>query len=264
MNFEARLNFVLKNRKKTPWGKLLGLTSTSISSMFKGHTPGPEFLNAIGRAENVNLNWLLTGNGTPYIVNHYLLARDLHNQLVCMLEDEKWVTYVCLLEECTIVVLSQPGQYDFKGTWIDYTILEVIVGQGSEELAKWLRNRSSCSEILIPNLIPSDIIAIANGTIGTYQLLNAEHALLANNHIARDLELQYFPKTVVSEPVNLALMRAVIRIVENCENEVGESLTADQKSRIITAVYRQAERLNLNPADLTYENVRTAIDVARD
>lgn len=261
MHFKDRLNFIIKDRKKTPWGKSLGFTSPSITAMFNGHIPGPEFLNTIRRSENVNLNWLLTGMGSPFIVNHTLSATDLYNQLVCFLADEKWEMYVSLLNQHAVFVLTQPGQYNFKGNWIDYQLLEVLVGPGSEELARYLRSRKE--RILIMDLKSADIAAIAEGNVGTYGMLNIECALLTNHHTAKESDLQFFP-TQVRDPINSALMRAVIRIIENCADELGESLTADQKSRIITAVYRQAERLDLNSSDLTYENVRTAIDVARD
>lgn len=58
--------FVLGERKKHPWGESLGFKNARISSIFKGIPPTADALEVIARAENVNINWLLTGEGPPF------------------------------------------------------------------------------------------------------------------------------------------------------------------------------------------------------
>lgn len=264
MSIDARLNFVIKDRKKTPWGKSLGFTSPSITAMFNGHTPGPEFLNAIRRAENVNLNWLLTGEGQPYIVNSSIDEHHLAELVDTMLTDENWTVYVCDLSSLAVLVFTQPGQYEFKGKWIDYQMLEVHCGPGSEKLAAVLRQHQSSRQIFIAKLHEDAVWNIAMGQTGTYELLHSDNALLKHHHQAKESELQFLADRTSSEPVDLSLMRAVITLVNDCADELGESLNAEQMSRVITAVYRQADRLGLTSEDLTPESIRTAIDVVRD
>ncbi|UTV30878.1 helix-turn-helix domain containing protein [Photobacterium atrarenae] len=271
-SFESRLEFLLYDRKQTPWGKSLGFPSATISGIFGGRIPGEKFLYAIRRAENVNLDWLLTGKGMPFYVELTNNGTSLFETVQQMLEDEPhWQVYVCSLGSRSILIFEQPGQYGLNNKWIDYRITEILVGPGSEELAAELRNFPNREQIKIPLLSPEDEEAIATGQVGTYRLFDSEDALLANHRPAKDSDLQFYStettstaKPVDDETVKLDLMRAVVKLVEDCANELGENLNSDQKSRVITAVYRQADRLGLTAEDLTPDSIRTAIDVVRD
>ncbi|KDM91385.1 hypothetical protein [Photobacterium galatheae] len=272
-NFESRLNFLLADRKQTPWGKALGFPSATISAIFGGRVPGEKFLYTIRRAENVNLDWLLTGEGRPFFVDQISNPEFFADKVQTMLEDEPhWQLYICSLGERSILVFEQPGQWAYKGDkMIDIRITEVLVGPGSEALTKVLREFPNRSNIKIPLLSPEDEEAIATGQVGTYRLFESNNALLANNRPAKESDLQFYSAheptantTDTEEPIKLGLMRAVVALVEDCASELNETLSSDQKSRVITAVYRQADRLGLQPEDLTAENIRTAIDVVRD
>ncbi|MCG7588364.1 transcriptional regulator, partial [Photobacterium sp. OFAV2-7] len=226
----------------------------------------------IRRAENVNLDWLLTGKGRPFYVGPIDNAVSFADMVKIMLEDEPhWHVYVCSLSERTILIFQQPGQYGLKDKWVDHHIIEVLVGPGSEELTEVIREFPNREQIRIPLLSPEDEEAIATGQVGTYRLFDSEDALLANHRPAKESDLQFFSseeptaaKPEVDEPIKLGLMRAVVTLVEDCANELGENLNSDQKSRVITAVYRQADRLGLTPEDLTADSIHTAIDVIRD
>lgn len=271
--FVSRLNFIMHGRKQTPWGKGLGFTGGTISTMFAGKVPGEKFLYAIRRSENVNLDWLLTGEGRPFYVDQVNTAESFTKTVHIMLEDEPHLdVYVCSLGERTILVFDQEGTWSHAGSNpIHVHFLEVLVGPGSEELAAELRNFPNREQIKIPLLSPEDEEAIATGQVGTYRLFDSEDALLANHRPAKESDLQFYSaettstaKSVDDEPVKLDLMRAVVKLVEDCANELGENLNTDQKSRVITAVYRQADRLGLTADQLTPESIRTAIDVVRD
>ncbi|SIO94678.1 transcriptional regulator [Vibrio spartinae] len=266
MNFDERLIFLIKERKKTPWGKSLGFTSPSITAMFNGHIPGPEFLSAIHRAENVNLNWLLTGQGQPYVVSYYQSAEALNDIVQTMLDDEDWMVYVCAYQKQATLVLCQPGAYEFKGKMVDYTITEVLVGPGSEQLADILRKHNERVPVFVPLLTELEREQITCGQVGTYKMFHSIEPLLTPLADPDISELEFGSTTPDETPVSLPLMRAVVRLVESSEQEAGLSnpLTTDQKSRIITAVYRQAVRLNVSPDELTSDDVETAFDVLRD
>ncbi|WP_158117236.1 transcriptional regulator [Vibrio cincinnatiensis] len=264
MNFEERLTFILKDRKRTPWGSCLGFTSTSISSMFNGHVPGPEFLEAIRRAENVNLNWLLTGEGKPFIVNYFQKAPEFVETLDTMLTDEDWTVYVCSLAERTTLVLTQLGQYEFKGKWVDYTLCEVLVGQGSEELAHSLCKHLDKKNIYTIDLPESEVDKIAGGQLGTYSLLTHQDSHLTNFSVKATPEmLQFVAENTQSVPVSIPLMRAVVSKVEQHEDKTKQSLDSDQKARVITAVYRQAEKSELNDDEIQAV-IETSFDVLKD
>ncbi|EGR1122867.1 transcriptional regulator [Vibrio cholerae] len=265
MNFDERLSFLIQDRKKTPWGKALGFTSPSITAMFSGHIPGPEFLHAIRRAENVNLNWLLTGEGKPFIVHHFRKADELVETIDAMLTDEDWTVYVCSLEKQTALVLTQMGQYEFKGKWIDYTLCEVLVGQGSEELAQTLCNHLHQRNIyVLTGLAESALSQIAGGQLGTYSLLIHQDSHLKHFSVKATPEmLQYSEEPSQSVPISIPLMRTVVNLVEQHQGRTKQSLNSDQKARIITAVYRQAEKSDLNDDEIQAV-IETSFDVLKD
>ncbi|HDI3145846.1 TPA: transcriptional regulator [Vibrio cholerae] len=261
MKFEERLTFILNDRKRTPWGSSLGFTSTSISSMFGGHVPGPEFLQAIRKAENVNLNWLLTGEGSPFVVEHFLSADALSDYLAAMLHEEEWVVYVCSSQGTACLVLTQPGAYEFKNKWIEYRIVHVLVGPSDDIVGNVLiDNHHDGKHIFVPLISEEERQAIITGQVGTYEMLEKNPPILnvfnATGHID---DLEFTGGELTEKPVDITIMRAVVRLVDNCENALGISLTSDQRARVITAVYRQAERLKL-----TEEEIQAAIETSFD
>lgn len=265
MNFEERLNCVLQDRKQTPWGQGLGFTSTSISSMFKGHTPGPEFLHAIRRAENVNLNWLLTGEGAPYIVEYFQSADALTDYLCAMLHEEEWTVYVCSSHGTACLVLTQPGAYEFKNKWIEYRIVHVIVGPSDDMVGNVLiDNHHDGKHIFVPLISEEERHAIITGQVGTYVLLDKNPPILNIFNATGNIdELEFTAGQRTEKPIDITIMRAVVRIVDDCENTLGISLTSDQRARVITAVYRQAEKLKLNEDELQAV-IETTFDMLKD
>lgn len=65
----ARLSRVLDGRKPYPWAAANGLSRGTIGRMLKGALPDPETLIPALRSEGLSLTWLLTGQGTPYVVH---------------------------------------------------------------------------------------------------------------------------------------------------------------------------------------------------
>ncbi len=265
MNFDERLSFLIHNRKKTPWGKALGFTSPSITAMFSGHVPGPEFLQAICRAENVNLNWLLSGKGKPFNVTYIQSAKSFVVYVNTMLTDENWQVCVCSLSEQTVLVLTQPAQYEFKGKWIDYTLCEVLVGQGSEELAFILNEHQPERDTYATPNLPGNILKkIVNGELGTYALLHHPDTHLENwmQPVSKDA-LVYVPENSKSTPISVSLMRTVIKLIDQYEKDTGLFLNIDPKARVITATYRQAEKSGLNEEEIK-AIIETSYDVLKD
>ncbi|EJL6714163.1 transcriptional regulator [Vibrio cholerae] len=271
-SFVERLNLVLGDRKQTPWGKSLGFTGGSISSIFGGRIPGPEILNIIRRVENVNLNWLLSGSGSPYSVDYIQSAERLADTVDQLLMDEDWKVYVCNLGARTVLVLSLPGQYESKDKWYDYTICQVLVGPGSEELASVLKASFSEREIYLAEMLAGDVLdQIAEGLLGTYSLLVHEDSHLINfsSRVVVPEQIQYYPRVYMGEgtsyavPIATDLMRSVVKLVEQCEEESKQNLSADQKARVITAVYRQAEKLGLSEEEIS-SAIETSFDVLKD
>lgn len=266
MNFEDRLTFVLGERKRTPWGASLGFTSTSVSSMFSGHIPGQDFLQAIRRAENVNLNWLLTGEGSPYIVEYFQSADALSDYVCAMLHEEEWVVHVVSHIDTACLVLTQPGAYEFKGKWVDYRMVHVIVGPGDEVLKNVLDDyHKSGGHIFVSELSEEKRQDIMSGQVGTYLLFDQMNPLLNTVRVAGHISQVEFTGGSNKEqpPIDTTVMRAVVRLVDEREQELKAKLTSDERSRVITAVYRQAEKLGLAEGEIL-SAIETSFEVLRD
>lgn len=64
-----RIEFILDGRKPHLWGTDIGWNRGTVDSVFRrGQVPGPRDLAALTRHERINLTWLLTGEGPPYLV----------------------------------------------------------------------------------------------------------------------------------------------------------------------------------------------------
>lgn len=68
-SFQSRLAWIIGARDKHPWGRALGLSGTRITTMFRGQIPTADALLRIHAAERCNLDWLLTGEGAPFLVS---------------------------------------------------------------------------------------------------------------------------------------------------------------------------------------------------
>ncbi len=266
LSFEERLSFILQDRKQTPWGKGLGFTGASISHIFSGgRIPGPEFLQAIRKAENVNLNWLLTGDGSPFVVEYFLSADALSDYLAAMLHEEEWVVHVCSYHDIACIVLTQPGQYEFKGKWIDYRIVHVLVGPGDEVITELLHDyHRGQHAIFVSELTEEQRQAIIHGQVGTYLMLEQMNPMLNTVRVETHIsQIEFTGGERTEKPVDIAIMRAVVRLVDECEQELRTSLTSNERARVITAVYRQAERLKLSEEEIQAA-IETSFDVLSD
>lgn len=265
-SFVDRLNFVLDDRKQTPWGRSLGFAGGSISSIFGGRVPGSEILNVIHRAENVNLNWLLTGEGSPYIVEYFQSADALSDYVCAMLHEEEWVVHVVSHIDTACLVLTQPGAYEFKGKWVDYRMVHVIVGPGDDVLKNVLDDyHKSGGHIFVSELSEEQRQDIMSGQIGTYLLFGQMNPLLNTIRVAGHISQIEFTGGSNKEkpPIDTTVMRAVVRLVDEREQELKAKLTSDERSRVITAVYRQAEKLGLTEGEIR-SAIETSFEVLRD
>jgi hypothetical protein len=68
-SYLARLDYVLAGAKPYPWAAAHGLSRGAIGRMLKGQLPDPEKMVPLVRSEGLSLSWLLTGQGTPYLVH---------------------------------------------------------------------------------------------------------------------------------------------------------------------------------------------------
>lgn len=84
--FIDRIQKIAGGRKLTPWLKSIGWIANDVTRINAGAVPGSGKLQQLAEAENVNLNWLLTGQGQRHVVEHWLsdssIARRIDELLV--------------------------------------------------------------------------------------------------------------------------------------------------------------------------------------
>lgn len=70
-DISERIKFLRGGKLQKEYAEYLGIGKSLISDYETGRTkPTSEVLNIICEKDNVNLNWLLTGKGYPYIRDH--------------------------------------------------------------------------------------------------------------------------------------------------------------------------------------------------
>lgn len=197
-DFLSRIKLVLSGRKLFPWGASIGLGRGVMSGINEGRTPVADSLSVISRAENVRIDWLLLGKGTPFFVNHCASDQECAD-LVGDFMDEQWSVYLVTDGRCIALVLSQPGQYQIGERWIDYTIIEVIAGAIGEATYERLR---SClgPDNYIPksgdlHLVETDrerFSELASGKIGTWVIATSPNSILSR---ARAIAIDDLPES---------------------------------------------------------------------
>lgn len=65
MAISERLAKIRGNRSQREWARQLGVFQQNVNRYENGTVPGAAFLISLLTKERVNLNWLLTGKGSP-------------------------------------------------------------------------------------------------------------------------------------------------------------------------------------------------------
>ncbi|EHE6947159.1 TPA: hypothetical protein PMB08_002792 [Vibrio cholerae] len=255
-NFKIRMYELLNGRKQTPWGKSMGFSGGSISSIFGGRIPGSKFLGPISELENVNLNWLLLGKGAKYNVE-YKTPRELSNDLKDLLDSYKWTLFVCSTVEDAVFVAVRIEENK------PLPSVRVIYGHSGNYLTQVLTPHPNRDSIKIPFLDNGTANRIAKGEFGAYELAASPDSILKVNRVAKDADLIFCSGLEGQNEVQFHTLKAVVEEVELFEKASKQPIQPEQKSRVISAVYRQAAR-----AELTRETiasiVETTFDVLKD
>ena len=146
--FSERMEYLLGNRKKHPWGKSLGLSHGLVARLFDGELPASEKLIPICKAENVSLTWLIEGSGETYMVHHSFTDEETAETLSNYIDDEKWEVLVLKNHIYPAIILTLPTTMLVGKKHIDYTAIEIIAGPINTETLHILKStHCSVSEI---------------------------------------------------------------------------------------------------------------------
>ena len=236
-SFTDRLNIILDGRKITPWGKSLGLSNSVLGVMTQGTAPGPDHLKIIAAAENVSLNYLLTGSGSPFVV------KQTPNDL----DPESEVFFLSYGGLRAIVTLSDGSHtYERSSKEIDFKKIDIYRGSGFDtskvENARYFQ-------------FPA-IAELLAGKLSKKTLLGKQKDGLL--YLSRPTVEPW--EASPSAYIDQKLMRSILLLIDR-QNE-GE-LSSTQKARIISAVYAHAIRRGLDANQLENDIVTPIIDAVR-
>jgi len=240
--FFGRISYILGKRKMTPWAKSIGLKAADVTRIKNGHTLGPEKLIPISKAENVSLSWLLNGSGEPYMVHHATTDDETSQLLSTHIEDEGWQIVVLNNPLYPAIILTLPCVMQVSKNEFSYTAVEIIAGPiGPETLSTLKMQPIAASEIALDEFTMRRLYA---GKMGNQDIIgNAEDALLNFESKSFKGESQLYDSSE-KEPakINLELLKLAISYTEETCTEDQIKLDADQKSRVIAALYKNMLR----------------------
>jgi hypothetical protein len=235
-SFSARLETLLDGRKITPWGKTLGLSNSVIEALSKGTVPGPDHLKIIARAENANLNFLLTGAGCPFVVNP---APDNVNP-----ENE---VFLLGFGGLRAVVVIKDASHVFERSGKESHFKELTIYRGIGFNVEKIKN-PRCYQF--PAI--SELLA---GKLSKHALIGKEKDGLL--YLARPTLEPW--SAVASEHIDQDLMRVVLELTDRVAN----GLDINKKSRIISAVYAHAIRRGLDADQINTDFISPIADAIR-
>ena len=176
--FVSRLKWVMADRKVTPWAKKLGLSTGTASRLLENTVPGTDILTAIMRTEHVNLNWLLEGKGTPFMLDAYNDAQAFMNTMRMHASDANYDVYISADVDSgnAAAIFALPASYTFKKKVIEYTHIEVLLGPLTKRLRDEVVHGFLFANSNLKFFTMTDIEwkNFARGQYGSYLLLGDE------------------------------------------------------------------------------------------
>jgi len=136
VSFFDRIEFLRGKTKVYPWLESMGMSRGTVTGLKNGGMLSADNLSIIARAKNVNLNWLVSGEGAPYRVSAFADSESAIAH-VHALGDEPWerITIVMVEQSSSFALIMQnPGSYDVAGKIFEYVISETIIAPISTEI----------------------------------------------------------------------------------------------------------------------------------
>lgn len=195
MKINDRLLFLKGSRHVSAWERSAGIARGNLDRAIKDGHLSDENIIKLRQYENLNVNWLLCGDGSPYQYSVFPSDVTLSEQLQAHCADEvgRWALTVVQRKSDLVfcaVVLSMPGQYLAKAkdieSWIDYSIIEVLCGPiGHYCFAAILGNVWAATTQLL--LDDHDAARLCTGFIGSYELTKDPGILMSATAVSTEL-----------------------------------------------------------------------------
>ncbi len=240
-NFLERLSLVLgSKRKRHAWGRSLGFTDNRVHRLFKSteQFPSTEELAIIGVAENLNLNWLVYGLGSPYRVQVFQQS-DRLNEAITQLLREKWDRTYLIVSRPRFALYTWRSQImRYKGRNVSVKLTDCLIGSADARLRKMVGQSTEIQGLEIPTYIFEQL---EDGELGTHYLLGDKKSY----GYLEELE----PKEVQSLLSNLPLIEAQSRTdlaclvdcygkIKTFQDTTGQQLSAEKITELTWVLYQ--------------------------
>ncbi len=250
MDFKERLKLILAGRKITPWGKALGMSNSVIHALSNGNAPGPNYLQVLSRVENVNLNFLLNNQGSPFLVQETescFIQDWIRSNKMCFI-------YMAVCQGKHIFGLESTDRIEHRGRSIDFKRFELISCPLTRNLIDTL---SGFSRGYVTELTPDIYERLRKGKMGSYLCLDNEGgngALLKKTHDLNKLGTEALSRyTAESHPqgdIDIMLMRAALEVVAYVIHERNTIVTETDRANMVSSLYKSSVQRGLSANEI--------------
>ena len=173
--FLDRIQKIAAGRKLTPWLTGIGWIANDVTRIKSGVVPGSTKLQQLAEAEWVNLNWLLTGQGAPYAVEHYETDASAARRMREILSTASAARAIRAIDSLTkrwLLVIDRPADSLLPAV---FAVLAGELGRiALDQYAVCAHQRFGSENHLLE---PAVFAAVAEGRIGRYEMLAADKPL---------------------------------------------------------------------------------------
>lgn len=237
--FIERLLEVLGNRKRHVWGVGLGFTNNRIHRLFRETEPLPstEELALIGEAENLNLNWLVSGTGPKYQVQSFLHFNEFNTAVENNLSD-KWISiFMVVCQSRCALVTARSKQVLYKNRDVNILQMHCLTGPGSAKLQS-IVSASSIQGVEFPIYRFEELEA---GEAGTYFLFGDRRT----RGYLEDLEKQdvqwllgNMPLAASHNEIDLICLISCYNKIQSFTKSTGQALNNEKITELTWVMYQ--------------------------
>jgi len=237
MSFKIKkvLELILEGRKKTPWGKSLGMPPRAITLLFNhGTYPADKYLTKIMKSENVSMDALWGMGSAPFMVHRANSIAETNEDIELNLEGSPIVHLITSttdkFDELPVFVFSEDVVEDFRGpNEFKYTSIHVLVGPTDHVTANLLKD----TKVLHKQLPEDEFHLLSTGYKGTYYLFGKATLVNAKPISYAELSRICCKKATSSA----ALLNKVMTLIDETVLEEGVEITPEQKRKLVIELY---------------------------
>ncbi|WP_299732335.1 hypothetical protein [uncultured Endozoicomonas sp.] len=294
--FSKRVFYVLGNRKLHPWCATLGLSKGAADSIRADVIPGPGILLGIHRQERVNISWLLSGEGKPFIIDRVDTEQaflDLFSKAMARPDGydpkaDTWARkiYLCHDKKRLLIAIAKPNATYIhrtrkNETEVKYTKWALIHGPFSEALFRLIADQFSLTKSMksvewFVSAMPQDAMgSMISGEYGPVVQFGdgKKQPPKASIVPVTDIEVELQPlretlhqRVVVKEMVynqggSIDLMTDVAKRLELHRNMSGDLMQFEERWRVYKHIYDYCARKGVAPNEIDDSTISNFLEV---